>query len=150
MHPDDQPGDRLALLKLVIMNDVLRNGDAHLKNFGLLYSDVERPRLAPVYDVLTTQVWIHEDAPAMAMRKDGEPGTWFDHAVDLQSLAEMAQRPAHQIADLYDHCADKALQSLQQTLAEQHASGGRSALERVVEIVASHLGDMGAPQRGRI
>ncbi len=150
VHPDDQPGDRLALLKLLIMNDVLRNGDAHLKNFGLLYSDVDRPRLAPVYDVLTTQVWIHGDTPAMAMRKGGEPGTWFDHAGALQSLAEMAQLPAHQIADLYDHCADKALQSLQQTLAEQHASGGSSALERVVEIVASHLGDMGAPQRGRI
>jgi len=31
----------------------IRNSDAHLKNFGVLYSPESRPQLAPVYDMLT-------------------------------------------------------------------------------------------------
>lgn len=41
---------------------MVRNGDAHLKNFGLLYEDpfsVTRPVLAPVFDVVTTTVYPH-------------------------------------------------------------------------------------------
>ena len=39
---------------------MLRNGDAHLKNFGLLYkqpNDAASIRLAPVFDVVTTSVY---------------------------------------------------------------------------------------------
>ncbi|MGH8146469.1 MAG: type II toxin-antitoxin system HipA family toxin [Rhodanobacteraceae bacterium] len=37
----------------------VRNGDAHLKNFGLLYTHphAEAPRLAPLYDVVTTAAY---------------------------------------------------------------------------------------------
>ena len=36
------------LLKLIALNCALRNGDAHLKNFGLYYDEVEgEARLAP-------------------------------------------------------------------------------------------------------
>jgi serine/threonine-protein kinase HipA len=39
---------------------MVRNGDAHLKNFGLLYehpSSVSSPTLAPLYDVVTTSIY---------------------------------------------------------------------------------------------
>lgn len=43
---------------------MLRNGDAHLKNFGLLYehpSDTTSPTLAPIYDVVTTTIYSYRD-----------------------------------------------------------------------------------------
>ena len=39
---------------------MMRNGDAHMKNFGLLYvsaHDAASPRLSPLYDVVTTSVY---------------------------------------------------------------------------------------------
>lgn len=35
----------------------LRNGDAHLKNFGLLYEPGQAPALSPVYDMLTMSAY---------------------------------------------------------------------------------------------
>ncbi len=43
---------------------MVRNGDAHLKNFGLLYEypdAVEPPRLSPLFDVVTTSVYRYEN-----------------------------------------------------------------------------------------
>jgi hypothetical protein len=35
------------------INCAIRDGDAHLKNFGIIYKDAESPaRLAPVYDLM--------------------------------------------------------------------------------------------------
>ncbi|VVM78486.1 hypothetical protein PS659_02220 [Pseudomonas fluorescens] len=48
----------------------LRNGDAHLKNFGVLYEDcgVDAPiSLAPAYDIITTSVYIKSDSMALLL-----------------------------------------------------------------------------------
>ncbi len=60
--------DGLNFYKLVVMNYLLKNGDAHLKNFGLLYSDDYSNRwCAPAYDVVTTPVYIFHDKPALTL-----------------------------------------------------------------------------------
>jgi serine/threonine-protein kinase HipA len=46
----------------LVLSVMLRNGDAHLKNFGLLYnhpSDTASIRLAPLFDVVTTSAYDH-------------------------------------------------------------------------------------------
>ncbi|CAG9184484.1 type II toxin-antitoxin system HipA family toxin [Cupriavidus pampae] len=42
---------------------LVRNGDAHLKNFGLLYEDPHTapPKLSPLYDVVTTTAYTYEN-----------------------------------------------------------------------------------------
>lgn len=147
VHPDDQRADRLALLKLVIMNDVLRNGDAHLKNFGLVYDDVNRPRLAPVFDVLTTQVWIHNDQPALALRKaDPEHCPWMGRE-ELDILAELADTPTIDVHKLYAHCADVALDSLLETFSDCRASNQSTALELAIDAVEQGLHGDNRPRR---
>jgi len=45
------------LFTLIALNCALHNGDAHLKNFGVVYDGVQgAARLAPVYDLVTTSV----------------------------------------------------------------------------------------------
>ncbi len=62
--------DREKLFTLIVLNCVLRNGDAHLKNFAMVYDDVRAAaRLAPVYDLVTTTVYIPADG--MALTLDG-------------------------------------------------------------------------------
>jgi len=36
---------------------MVRNGDAHLKNFGVLYTSAADARLAPMFDVVTTAIY---------------------------------------------------------------------------------------------
>lgn len=58
----------VAFYKTVVMNYLLKNGDAHLKNFGLLFDDdFSNIFFSPVYDVVNTVVYIHKDKPALAL-----------------------------------------------------------------------------------
>jgi serine/threonine-protein kinase HipA len=57
--------DLEKLFQYVALSCLLRNGDAHLKNFGLLYEHPHAQHsvhLAPVFDVVTTRVYETEDA----------------------------------------------------------------------------------------
>ena len=57
-----------ALYKTIIMSYLLKNGDAHLKNFGVLYdADMTNIRLAPSYDVVNTCVYFYKDKPALTL-----------------------------------------------------------------------------------
>ena len=60
--------ESMDLLTLIALNCGLRNGDAHLKNFGIVYDDVEGDaHLAPVYDLVTTAVYLPQDRMALTM-----------------------------------------------------------------------------------
>lgn len=49
---------------------MVRNGDAHLKNFGVLYTDAHDVRLSPLYDVVTTSIYAFERAPGGPLVED--------------------------------------------------------------------------------
>lgn len=59
-HVDESRARFFEYLALSVM---VRNGDAHLKNFGLLYEHPhapEAPRLSPLFDVVTTTVYRYQ------------------------------------------------------------------------------------------
>ena len=63
-------GDCLeGLFKMIAVSVVLRNGDAHRKNFCLIYDSPETRRgiLAPTFDVVTTTVYLPHDAMALTL-----------------------------------------------------------------------------------
>jgi serine/threonine-protein kinase HipA len=77
--------DLERLFTLIVINCALRNGDAHLKNFGIVYDDVQgEARLAPVYDLVTTSVYLPKDS--MALTLNGT--TKWASARELQRLGE--------------------------------------------------------------
>ena len=54
--------------KTIVMNYLLKNGDAHLKNFGLLFNDdFTNIKFAPAYDIVTTTPYIIDDPPALTL-----------------------------------------------------------------------------------
>jgi serine/threonine-protein kinase HipA len=78
---------------LIVLNCALRNGDAHLKNFGIVYDDVQgEARLAPVYDLVTTSVYLPKDSLALTLNG----ATKWPSAKELQRLGEtrMGASPA--------------------------------------------------------
>lgn len=60
--------ESLRLFTLIALNCAIRNGDAHLKNFGIVYDDVMgEAHLAPVYDLITTSIYIPQDRMALTL-----------------------------------------------------------------------------------
>ena len=58
----------IELYKLIVMNYLLKNGDAHLKNFGILYDEsLGNIYLSPAYDVVTTTAYYYKDKPALTL-----------------------------------------------------------------------------------
>jgi serine/threonine-protein kinase HipA len=56
----DPVGNLQRLFEYIAFTIMVRNGDGHLKNFGLLYehpADTTSIRLAPLYDVVTTSIY---------------------------------------------------------------------------------------------
>lgn len=70
--PESDSAVSEALFKMIVLNTAVRNGDAHLKNFAVLYDDPQGTlELAPMYDVVTTSAYLPQDQ--MALTLDGRP-----------------------------------------------------------------------------
>jgi serine/threonine-protein kinase HipA len=77
--------DLEKLFTLIALNCALRNGDAHLKNFGIVYDDVlGEARIAPVYDLVTTAAYMPEDSMALTLKGS----TRWPAAKALQQIGE--------------------------------------------------------------
>lgn len=64
--------DLLALLDALAFNFAVGNGDAHAKNYSLLLEGENAPRLAPLYDLLSTRAYGRRFGRKMAMKYGGE------------------------------------------------------------------------------
>jgi len=85
--------DLKKLFTLIALNCAIRNGDAHLKNFAIVYEDVlAEARIAPVYDLVTTAVYLPRDN--MALTLNGT--TYWPSAKQLRRFGEtrIASTPA--------------------------------------------------------
>lgn len=57
------------LFGALVLNNLIRNGDAHLKNFAVIYDRYDDARLAPLFDLVTTTVYddLRHDIPALSV-----------------------------------------------------------------------------------
>ncbi|GAA0236470.1 type II toxin-antitoxin system HipA family toxin [Castellaniella daejeonensis] len=68
LNPADRSRGRIDLFKRIALSFALGDGDAHLKNFGVLYEDPTHPvKLAPVYDVCSTLPYLSQDQIALSL-----------------------------------------------------------------------------------
>lgn len=59
---------RKQFFATLVISSILHNGDAHLKNFGVLYKQAGKDvQLAPVYDLVTTTAYLPKDVPVLSM-----------------------------------------------------------------------------------
>jgi len=66
VSPERRRSSLREFFKILCLSILLRNGDAHLKNFGILYSPDRSDRyLAPCYDLVTTTAYVFGDKPAL-------------------------------------------------------------------------------------
>ena len=99
--------DAQQLARRLLANILLANGDAHLKNWSLLYEDQVTPRLSHAYDIVTTSVYI-EDERKYALNL-GKTKDWYAvTTANFQSWANRADIPWRAIKPHLDDAMDKA------------------------------------------
>ena len=84
--------DAQQFARRLLVNILLANGDAHLKNWSLLYSDQVTPRLSPAYDIVTTSVYIdNERQYALNL---GKTKDWYEVSIaNFESWANRSEIP---------------------------------------------------------
>lgn len=101
--------------KMMVLNQRLQNGDAHLKNFGLLYRDVNDIWLAPAYDVVSTTAYIRNDMSALTLLGSRK---WWGREHLIKFGMQHCMLSAAQAQDLYQQC-ERALAQVADRLASQ-------------------------------
>lgn len=84
--PDQVQVSLQQLFLSITVSCMVGNGDAHLKNFGLLYSDPTAgdTRLAPAYDIVNTTAYLPNDSLALKL---GGHKSFFAAKLGLLDLA---------------------------------------------------------------
>ncbi|MBA4416719.1 MAG: type II toxin-antitoxin system HipA family toxin [Syntrophus sp. (in: bacteria)] len=95
-----------ATMALSVM---VRNGDGHLKNFGVLYdSPVAAVALAPVYDIVTTTAYIRNDVPALTL---GGSKKWWPRKVLEKFAVSHLSMPIGTISNIFDRVAEAVMET---------------------------------------
>ena len=100
----------------VVLSMILRNGDAHLKNFGLLYTDPSSDdcRLSPLFDVICTTVYLPRDQMALKLAKTK---SWPDQ----ETLIQFGQKHCH--VEQASSVLDRIVDAVAQYTPEESGSG---------------------------
>ncbi len=106
-YSGDGMADAQQFARRLLVNILLANGDAHIKNWSLLYSDQITPRLSPAYDIVTTSVYIDDErhyALNLGKNKDWYKAS-FDH---FETWSKKASVPWRAIRPHLDDTLEKA------------------------------------------
>lgn len=99
--------DAQQFARRLLVNILLANGDAHLKNWSLLYPDQVTPRLSPAYDIVTTSVYM--DGERHYALNLGKTKEWYKASyANFQSWANRAGIPWRAIKPHIDDAMEKA------------------------------------------
>ena len=78
------PGlDAQLFFERVVFNFLIGNGDAHVKNYSVIYNEEGLARLAPAYDLVCSRIVIPEEAEESALTIQGKKGRIKRGDIDL-------------------------------------------------------------------
>ena len=108
--PEHVQGSLAHLFSMVTLSCIVGNGDAHLKNFGLLYSDPTQrdARLAPAYDIVNTTAYLPNDVLALDLIGNKSLFASRQGLLDFALMCDVAEP---------EEVIRKQLQALEQVLA---------------------------------
>ncbi len=91
----------------LLVNILLANGDAHLKNWSLIYPDAVTPELAPAYDIVSTRAYIPSEREFAL--KLGKTKDWYEVGLEhFENWAKRADIPWRAIKPHLEDSIDKA------------------------------------------
>ncbi len=139
--PENISSSLSEFFKSVVLSVVVGNGDAHLKNFGLLYTHPHTNdcALSPLYDVVNTTIYIERDVLALNLAKTK---AWPSR----KTLAEFGK--THCEIDRPERMIDHISQVASEYRAEPSGIGEKIKTE--IDIGCARIGDGKIFGRGNV
>ena len=124
------------LFKMVVINSMVKNGDGHLKNFGLVYDGYEDINIAPAYDVVCTTMYIKKDIPALSLLGSKK---WWNKKLLFRFALESCELTNKDTNKLYDECviAIKEVSLEVQKDMKSYSNQEKIFLEELLEIFSN-------------
>ncbi len=106
-YAEDGLGDAQQFARRLLVNILLANGDAHLKNWSVIYPDTITPSLSPAYDIVTSRVYMGDEREfALNPGKDKD---WYSASMaQFEYWAEKTAIPWRAVRPHLSDTMDKA------------------------------------------
>lgn len=105
------PESRRQFFATLVLSSMVGNGDAHLKNFGVLYPSPGGPvTMAPVFDIVSTTAYIRRDVPALSLA--GTKKWWPRKMLERFALSHLSL-PVGEINEIVTRLADAVMETRQ-------------------------------------
>lgn len=109
VSPERLSSAREQFFATLVLSAMVRNGDAHLKNFGVLYRHPHGPvTLAPVYDIVTTTAYLQKDVPALHLAGTKK---WWSRKILERFALKALSLPAKQATQIIDRVAEAVIEA---------------------------------------
>jgi len=137
-YSSDIQADNETLFKMLVHSCMVGNGDAHLKNYAMLYDDIEDMRLSPLYDVVNTQIYTPADTLALKLGKfkdfpDRKRIIDFGKSLGVKRCEDIVDEMAEQIREelevLIDYTEAMPLDIKSSILKSIHRTTTRTAIK---------------------
>ena len=103
------PVARKQFFATLVLSSMIRNGDAHLKNFGVLYPSLTGPiKMAPVFDLVTTTAYLRHDVPALSLA--GTKEWWPRKMLERFAVAHLSL-PIGEVRRTIERLADAVMET---------------------------------------
>lgn len=132
--------DILKVIEAALLNFLIGNSDAHGKNLALLHPARGDVRLAPLYDLVSTQVYDLEPAMAMAIGGVEDP-----ERVDIDAWRELGRQcgVGAQLPGLIVERTDRIMRCAEALVATAKAEGWhRPVIDRVFALMGTRAGQL--------
>jgi serine/threonine-protein kinase HipA len=106
---------REQFFSLLVLSVMLRNGDAHLKNFGVLYPSPSGPvTIAPAYDLVTTTAYLRRDVPALTLEGTKK---WWPRQTLMRFAISRLELPVGAVNQIIQRAADAVADTRHELIA---------------------------------
>ncbi len=139
VSPKHKRSSLKQFFKMVVINNIIQNGDAHLKNFALLYSDVNNIKLSPAYDVVSTTAYITNDIPALHLLGSKK---WWSKKYLLKFGIENCDLSPTESEKLYAQCitaVDKVIVEIEERITDEKDDDKVKILNHLLDLLYKEI-----------
>jgi serine/threonine-protein kinase HipA len=109
VSPEHLSSAREQFFATLVLSAMVRNGDAHLKNFGVPCRHPHGPvTLAPGYDIVTTTAYLQKDVPALHLAGTKK---WWSRKILERFALQSLSLPAKQATQIIDRVAEAVIET---------------------------------------
>ncbi|MEO8442360.1 MAG: HipA domain-containing protein, partial [Betaproteobacteria bacterium] len=103
-------------IRRLVVNILIGNGDAHLKNWSVIYRDKVTPQLSPAYDLVSTIHYVQNDS--LALNLGGEKGFASIDESHFERIAKRMEAPPKFVLDTVKETVATARKAWPETIQE--------------------------------